>query len=291
MAHTKLTKKQIFTRIILRLFLITLGACIYALGLEGFLIPNSFMDGGVTGVSIMVSSLTGGNLSLLLILFNIPFLFFAYKLMGKKFTIFSLYGIIILSLATALFRDIPAFTDEMLLATIFGGGMLGVGLGIVIRYGAAMDGSEILGVVLASKFPFNVSDFIMAFNVIVFTCGGFVFGGEAAMYSVVAYIIAARLMDTIVDGFNELSSFHIITNKAEEMGSSIVEELGKTVTYVNAEGGYSGNHMKIIYVIVSRLEEAQLRDLINDIDEHAFVSVSTVNEVKGQLFKKKKAHA
>lgn len=289
MAQTKLTKQQIFTRIILRLFLITLGAVIYALGLEGFLIPNSFMDGGVTGVSIIVSSLTNGNLSLFLILFNIPFLFFAYKLMGKKFTIFSLYGIIILSISTAIFRDIPTFTDEMLLATIFGGGMLGIGLGIVIRYGAAMDGSEILGVVLAGKFPFNVSDFIMAFNVIVFTIGGFVFGGEAAMYSVVAYIIAAKVMDTVVDGFNELSAFHIITDQADEMGNAIVEELGKTVTYLSAEGGHSGEQMKVIYVVVSILEESKLRDLIDDVDEHAFVSVSTVNEVKGKLFKKKMA--
>ena len=287
MPQTKLTKQQIFTRIILRTFLITIGACIYALGLEGFLIPNSFMDGGVTGISIIVSSLTGGSLSLFLILFNIPFLFFAYKLMGKKFTIFSLYGIIVLSIATALFHDIPAFTDEMLLATIFGGGMLGIGLGIVIRYGAAMDGSEILGVVLASKLPFNVSDFIMAFNVIVFTVGGFVFGGEAAMYSVLAYMIAAKLMDTVVDGFNELSAFHIITEHVDEMGQAIVEELGKTVTYLKGERGFSGNETKIIYVVVSRLEEAQLRDVIDDIDEHAFVSVSTVNEVKGKLFKKR----
>lgn len=287
MAQTKLTKRQIFTRIILRLFLITIGACIYALGLEGFLIPNSFMDGGVTGISIMISSITGGSLSLFLILLNLPFLFFAYKLMGKKFTIFSLYGIIVLSIATALFRDIPAFTDEMLLATIFGGGMLGIGLGIVIRYGAAMNGSEILGVLLASKLPFNVSDFIMAFNVIVFICGGFVFGGEAAMYSVLAYMIAAKLMDTIVDGFNELSAFHIITDHVDEMGTAIVRELGKTVTYLSGEGGYSGNRTKIIYVVVSRLEEAQLRDLIDDIDEHAFVSVSTVNEVKGQSFKRR----
>lgn len=287
MAQTKLTKRQIFTRIILRLFLITIGACIYALGLEGFLIPNSFMDGGVTGISIMISSITGGSLSLFLILLNLPFLFFAYKLMGKKFTIFSLYGIIVLSIATALFRDIPAFTDEMLLATIFGGGMLGIGLGIVIRYGAAMNGSEILGVLLASKLPFNVSDFIMAFNVIVFICGGFVFGGEAAMYSVLAYMIAAKLMDTIVDGFNELSAFHIITDHVDEMGTAIVRELGKTVTYLSGEGGYSGNRTKIIYVVVSRLEEAQLRDLIDDINEHAFVSVSTVNEVKGQSFKRR----
>lgn len=288
MGHTKLTKKQIFTRVILRLFLITLGAFIYALGLEGFLIPNSFMDGGVTGVSIIASHLTAGSLSIFLILFNIPFLFFAYKLMGKKFTVFSLYGIIVLSIATAVFRNIPVFTDEMLLATIFGGGMLGIGLGIVIRYGAAMDGSEILGVVLSSKFPFNVSDFIMAFNIIVFTVGGFVFGAEAAMYSVVAYLIAAKVMDTVVDGFNQLSSFYIITDKAEEMGQAIVEELGKTVTYMHAEGGYSKNQIKIIYVIVSILEESQLRDLINDIDEHAFVSVSTVNEVKGKLFNKRK---
>lgn len=287
MAQTKLTKRQIFTRIILRLFLITIGACIYALGLEGFLIPNSFMDGGVTGISIMISSITGGSLSLFLILLNLPFLFFAYKLMGKKFTIFSLYGIIVLSIATALFRDIPAFTDEMLLATIFGGGMLGIGLGIVIRYGASMNGSEILGVLLASKLPFNVSDFIMAFNVIVFICGGFVFGGEAAMYSVLAYMIAAKLMDTIVDGFNELSAFHIITDHVDEMGTAIVRELGKTVTYLSGEGGYSGNRTKIIYVVISRLEEAQLRDLIDDINEHAFVSVSTVNEVKGQSFKRR----
>src|SRR5690606_26539204 len=125
MEQTKLTKWQIFIRIIFRLFLITVGACIYALGLDGFF-PNSFMDGGITGISIMISGITGGSLSHFLILLNLPFLFFAYKLMGKKFSIFSLYGIIVLSIATALFRDILLFTDEMLLAAIFGGGCLGL---------------------------------------------------------------------------------------------------------------------------------------------------------------------
>lgn len=284
----ELTKGMIIRRIIFRLIIIAIGAFIYALGLEGFLIPNSFMDGGVTGISIMLSSITGIKLSIFLVILNIPFLIFAYKSLGKQFTFYSLYGIIVLSIATAIFHDLPAFTDEMLLATIFGGGVLGIGLGIVIRYGAAMDGAEILSVVVAEKTPFNVSDILMGFNIIVFTCGGFVFGWEAAMYSVLAYLIAAKMMDSVVEGFGEVKAFHVVSDHAKEIGEAIIHQLGKTVTYLNAEGGFSSDQRQVIYVVVSRLQEMKLKDLINAIDENAFIAVTNVSEVKGKMFKKRK---
>lgn len=287
MPQTYVTKQQIVLRTVFRLVMITIGAFIYAVGLEGFLIPNMFMDGGVVGISIILSRITGIALSIFIILLNIPFLIFAYKKMGKQFTIFSLYGIIILSSATALLHHIPAFTDDLLLATIFGGGTLGVGLGFVIRFGGAMDGSEILGVVLDRKLPFSTSDIIFGFNIIVFSAGAFLFGAESAMYSVVAFVIATRLMNIVEIGLGDMKAVHIISDYSQQIGDAIVSQMGSTVTYFEARGGYSAEKKLVIYTIIPRLQEAKLKDLINEIDEYAFVSFSDVNEVKGRMLKKK----
>lgn len=282
-----MTKKPCFTKIFTRLGLITIGSFIYALALQGFLLPNDIMDGGITGISILLSEITGLSLPIFIILLNIPFLFFAYKSIGVRFGLFSFYGVVCLSLATALFSNIPAFTNDMLLTTIIGGGILGIGLGIVIRFGATMDGSEILAVVLTKKSILSVGSFIMAFNVFVFVCGGFIFSWETAMYSVLSYIIAAKMLDNVAEGFSEMKSFHIITSTPKELGDAIVKEFGKTVTYLNAKGGFSGEEKEIIYTVISRLEESKMKDLINDIDEHAFVSITNVSEVKGRLFREK----
>lgn len=287
MPQTHLTKKQTVSRIIFRLLMITIGALIYAVGLEGFLIPNMFMDGGVVGISIILSRITGVALSIFIIILNIPFLIFAYRRMGKQFTIFSLYGIVILSIATALLHHIPAFTHDLLLATMFGGGTLGVGLGLVIRFGGAMDGSEILGVVLDRKLPFSTSDIIFGFNIIVFGTGGFLFGAESAMYSVMAFIIAARLMNIVEVGLGDMKSVHIISDHAQEIGDAIVRQLGNSVTYLEAKGGYTAEKKQVIYAVIPRLQESKLKDLINEIDEFAFISLADVNEVKGRMQKKK----
>ena len=286
MPQMHLTKKQLILRVIFRLILMTTGAFIYALGLEGFLIPNMFMDGGVTGISIMLSRITGVALSVFLVVLNIPFLIFAYKAMGKQFTFFSLYGIIVLSIATALLHHMPALTHDLLLATIFGGGTLGVGLGLVIRFGGAMDGSEILGVVLNRKLPFSTSDIIFGFNIIVFTIGGFLFGWESAMYSVIAFVIATRLMNIVEVGLGDMKAVHIVSDVPQQIGEAIVAQLGTTVTYLEARGGFSGEKKLVIYTIVSRLEESKLKDIVNDIDDTAFISISDVNEVKGRMFKR-----
>lgn len=287
MAQQQLTKKQLTLRIIFRLFIIAIGATIYAYGLGAFLIPNMFMDGGVVGISIIISRITGISLSILLIVLNIPFLIFAYRRMGKQFTFFSLYGIIVLSIASALFHHLPAITDDLLLATIFGGGMLGVGLGIVIRFGGAMDGSEILGVVLDRKLPFSTSDIIFAFNIIVFSAGAFLFGIESAMYSVMAFIIAAQMMNIVEVGLGDMKAVHIVSDIPQQIGEAIVAQLGCTVTYLEARGGYTAEKKLVIYTIIPRLQESKLKDLINEIDEYAFVAFSDVNEVKGRMQKKK----
>lgn len=280
-------KKRTITRIVGRLVLITIGAFLMALALEGFLIPNTMMDGGIMGISIILSQITGMSLPVFIIILNLPFLYFGYKMIGKKFALLTSYGITILSISTALLHHIDPFTEEMLLATLFGGGLLGVGVGLVIRYGGALDGSEILAVVLTNKLPFSVGDIVMFFNVFVFAWGGFVFGWDRAMYSVISYLIAAKALDIVVDGMSEMKSVHIISDYNQQIGEAIVSSLGRGVTYFKGQGAYSGKEKRVIYCVISRLEESKLKDIVTEIDENAFLTFSSVSEVHGGRFKKK----
>ncbi|OIK09006.1 YitT family protein [Bacillus sp. MUM 13] len=285
-AHRKLTKRQILQRGLL----ITLGAVLMSVGLEIFLVPNNVIDGGITGISIMLSYLTGLKLGVFIFVLNLPFFFIGYKQIGKTFAISTLFGIFILSISTALLHPVPAFTQDILLATIFGGIILGVGVGIVIRYGGSLDGTEILAILANKKVPFSVGEIIMFFNLFILGSAGFVFSWDRAMYSILAYFAAYKTMDIVIAGLDESKSIWIISDEYEEIGEAILNRLGRGVTYLTGEGAYSGDNKKVIFCVINRLEEAKLKDIVTNFDPSAFLAVGDIAEVRGGRFKKKDIH-
>lgn len=284
--HKGLTKKKIFQRILL----ITLGAILMGVGLEIFLVPNKVIDGGITGISIMLSYMTGWKLGIFLFLFNIPFIFLGYKQIGKTFALSTLYGIVILSITTTILHPVPAFTQDILLATVFGGILLGAGVGLVIRYGGSLDGTEILAILFNNKLPFSVGEIIMFFNLFILGSAGFVFSWDRAMYSLIAYFVAYKTIDITITGLDESKSVWIISDNASQIGDAIMNRLGRGVTYLNGEGAYSGDHKKVIFCVINRLEEAKLKEIVTENDDSAFLAVADIAEVRGGRFKKKDIH-
>ena len=282
----KLSKTNVFKRVIA----IFIGAVLMATGLEIFLVPNNVIDGGVTGISIMLSHISGLPLGLFIFILNLPFFYLGYKQIGKTFAISSVFGIIVLSIFTSLFYPIPAFTDDILLAAIFGGIILGVGVGLVIRYGGALDGTEILAILINKKVPFSVGEIIMFFNLFILGAAGFVFTWDRAMYSILAYIIAFKTIDIVVLGLEQSKSAWIFSNKNKEIGDAILARLGRGVTYMNGEGAYSGDDTKVIFCVITRLEEAELKNIVDEIDTTAFLAIADIAEVRGGRNKKKDIH-
>lgn len=276
--------------LIKRMIFIIIGAVLAAIGLEIFLIPNQVIDGGIVGISIILSHLTGVKLGIFLFVLNIPFFFIGYKQIGKTFAISTIVGISVLSISTYFFHPIAAFTADILLATVFGGIILGTGVGIVIRYGGSLDGTEILSLLLNKKSPFSVGEIIMFFNLFILGSAGFVFGWDRALYSYIAYFIAFKTIDIVIQGLDESKSVWIISDKYSEIGDAIIARLGRGVTYFNGEGAYSREDKKVIFCIITRLEEAKLKSIVEEIDKSAFLAIGNISEVRGGRFKKKDIH-
>lgn len=263
----------------INIIFITLGAFLAAFALECFLVPNQIIDGGIVGVSIMASYVTKLNLGMFLIAFNMPFVLLALNEFGKKFVTMAFYSVSILALFVNFFHKIPAITDDLLLAALFGGGILGTGVGIVLKNSACMDGTEILAMKISKKYPFSVGEIIMFINVFIFITAGFLYGWEQAMYSTLAYLIAYRAIDNIVQGLSEEKSIRIISDKGPQIGQAIIQNLNKTVTYIEAQGGYSKAKKTMVYCVVPRIELYKLKELVTSIDENAFLSTENVHEV------------
>ncbi|UTH06869.1 YitT family protein [Macrococcoides canis] len=273
-----------------RFMFITIGAILMAIALELFLVPNKLLDGGIVGISIMVSHFLKLPIGLFIFILNIPFFYLGYKQIGKTFALSTLYGIGVLSIGTALLHPVPAFADEKFLVTIFGGVILGLGVGLVIRYGGSLDGTEILAILINNKTPFSVGEIVMVINFFIYTVAGFVFTWESAMYSVIAYFIAFKTIDIVQQGLDESKSVWIISDQYEEIGDAINDRLGRGVTYLKGEGAYTGDNKKVIFCVITRLEEFKLKDIVNHYDESAFVAIGNVSEVKGGRFKKRDIH-
>ena len=284
--HKGLTKRNLVKRIIL----ITLGAFLMAVGLESFLVPNQVIDGGITGISIMLSSLTHIKLGVFIFILNLPFIFIGYKQIGKTFAFSTMYGITVLSLSTALLHDAPMFTHDVLLASVFGGIVLGIGIGLVIRYGGSLDGTEILAILVNKNLPFSVGEIIMFCNVFILGSAGFVFGWNNAMYSLLAYFVAFKTIDVVIQGLEESKSAWIISDKHQEIGEALLARLGRGVTYFKGEGAYTGDEKKVIFCVITRLEEAKLKSIVEELDPEAFLAVSNISEVRGGRFKKQAIH-
>lgn len=280
----KIPLKKKIAQIIKKLLFLTIGSIVAAGAIEGFLAPNNIIDGGVIGISMIVNHLTDYNLGLLVALINLPFICLAFTKMGKKFVLQTFYAVAIFSTALNFFH--PYFvTKDLLLATVFGGIVLGAGVGIILKNEGSLDGTEILSLVLSKKIGLSVGEFIMGLNVFIYCAAGFAYKSwETAMYSMLTYFIASRVIDIVLDGLNSSKSVRIISDKSYEIGQALIERLDIGITYIYGQGGYSRVDKAIIYCIVSRLEMSNLKEVVREIDPHAFISVVDVHETYGARF-------
>jgi uncharacterized membrane-anchored protein YitT (DUF2179 family) len=278
-------------KIVMKALLVIIGGLIAAYGLESVLIPNNVSDGGVTGLSIVGSQLFGLPLGLLIAILNIPFIWLGYKQIGTRFAVFSVLGIASLAIGTSLMHHIPIIVQgDALLITVVGGIILGFGMGLALRNGGALDGIDMLAVLLARRLPFGTSDLILFLNMFVFIVVSFVFGLKGAILSAIAYFIASKVIAIVEEGLSGSKTFKIITTKPELMIEAIREELGRTATYKEVYGGFSNEQFKEITCVINRLEDSKIKEIIRTIDKNAFVTVYDVAEVKGGNFTKQDVH-
>ncbi|WP_239618946.1 YitT family protein [Cohnella mopanensis] len=282
--------KQTPLEIVRRVFLIIVGAILVGVALEIFLVNNSIIDGGITGISIMSSYLSGLPIGIFLFILNLPFLILGYRTIGKTFALSTLLGVIVLSISTTLLHPIEPFTDDIFLAAVFGGIFLGAGTGIVIRAGGSLDGTEIVAIILNRKSPFSVGQTVMFINLFILGSAGFVYSWDRAMFSMIAYYIAFKVIDLTIEGFDESKSCWIISDHHKDIGDAITARLGRGVTLLHGEGGYTGDQKKVIFCVITRLEEAKLKSIVNELDPAAFLAVGNIHDVKGGRFKKKDIH-
>lgn len=285
-----MTKRNSNLRIFKKYILLFIGSIIAAIGLEIFLVPNNIIDGGIVGISIMVSHVTGLPLSLFLVVLNIPFLYLGYAQIGKTFALSTLFSIVSLSYWVSVFHPIPGLTSDLFLAAIFGGIIVGIGVGLIIRYGGSLDGTEIVAILLDKRTSFSVGEIIMFFNLFILTSAGFVFSWDKAMYSLVAYFVAFKVIDTVIEGLDESKAVMIVSDKPDEIAETLMARLGRGVTVLHGEGGYTKERKDVLYCVITRLEMAKLKSIVDEVDENAFVTFNDVHEVMGGQFKKRAIH-
>ena len=271
---------------VLSYMFITIGILLASLALEIFLIPNRIIDGGITGISIILSFLTNINLSIFIIVINIPFLLLGFKHLGKNFLIRTTFAMIIFSFLLEQFKQVDVVTNDVLLATVFGGILLGIGVGFVIRYGACLDGVETIAILINKKTSFSVGQVILLVNLVIYMVAGIVFGWDRALYSIMTYFITYKIIDIVSEGLEQAKSALIITNHGDEIANSIYKKLGRTVTFIEGEGLISGKKV-VLYVVVTRIELRELKKIIEDDDGSAFMTITDVSEIVGQHIKKK----
>ncbi|OGI01163.1 MAG: hypothetical protein A2Y25_09025 [Candidatus Melainabacteria bacterium GWF2_37_15] len=264
-----------------RIFFLCVGVILVAIGLEQFLVPNNIIDGGIVGISIITSYVTKLPLGMFIILFNLPFLFFGYKHLGKTFLFSSLFSIGFLSIAVTFLHHFPKVTGDLLLSCIFGGIIIGIGLGIIFRNSGSLDGTEIVAMTISKKISFSVGEIIMFFNIFILGSAGVVFGWDRAMYSLIAFFIIFKTIDMVLEGLDESKSIIIVSDYYEEIASAIMTHLERGVTFIEGQGGYTKEPKKIIFCVITRLELAEMKHLVSEIDPKAFMAIENVHEVSG----------
>lgn len=260
------------------------GAALAAFSIEEFLVPCLILDGGVVGISIIISSLTPLSLSLVTIVLNIPFLLIGTKRMGKTFVIKSFFSMLVFSVCLSLFAKMDNATEDYLLAVCFGGTLLGLGVGIVIRFGGCLDGTEVVAIILNKRFQLPVGRTVLVFNVIIYSVAGVLFGLDRAMYSLLTYFITSKVIDMVETGVDRAKAATIITDDAEEIARLIYERLGRTVTKMNGVGLVSGEK-EILYCVITSFEVWELKSIISSVDRSAFITITDVSEIIGKHIK------
>lgn len=282
----KKTRVQIFREYIRRAFFITLGAFITAVALEAFLLPNDIIDGGVIGISMMVHHVTSWNLGLVIFCINIPFILMALTTLGRQFVIQTFFANSMLAIATNVLPNFTV-TEEPLLITVFGGIILGIGVGLILRNSACLDGTEIVSMNLSKKFKvLSVGEFLMSINFFIYMGAGFMFGWEKALFAILTYYIASRVIDAVLEGLDKSKSVRIVSEFYKEIGNEIMKELDTSVTYMRTMGGYSKQEKILTFCVVNKFEMAKLKDIVHSIDPRAFIVTEDVHEVEGIRVKK-----
>ncbi len=264
----------------------TLGAIIAAFAIEEFLVPCTILDGGVVGIGIIISTLSKIPLSVLTICLNVPFLVFGARKLGKMFIAKSAYSMAVFSVFLDVFSHIGNVTEEYLLAVCFGGVILGIGVGLVIKFGGCLDGTETAAILLNKKTNFSVGNFVLICNVVIFAAAGIVLRSfDRAMYSLLTYFITSKVLDIVESGMEQTKAAMIITNDAKDISEKIYTRLGRTVTIMEGEGLVTGKKV-VLYCVLTRFEIHELKDIIKTIDSSAFIAVSDVSEIIGNHVKK-----
>jgi uncharacterized membrane-anchored protein YitT (DUF2179 family) len=272
-----------------RLLFVIIGAVLVSISLEIFLIPNNIIDGGVVGISIMASYLTKLPLGLFTLLLNLPFIVVGYRQIGKTFAFVTIFANILLSIGVSFLHPVPGLTNDILLAAVFGGVIIGIGVGLIIKYGGSLDGTEIIAIILDRKTDFSIGEIVMFFNLFILSSAGFVFGWDRAMYSLITYFIAFKTIDITVEGLDESKGVVIVSEQYREITLAIRDRLGRGSTQLlSAEKG-KGNASNVIYVVVTRLEIAKLKSIVHGFDQDALMTINSV-EVYGKRYKKKAIH-
>ncbi|GAB4450841.1 MAG: YitT family protein [Bacteroidia bacterium] len=293
--HYLLAKKIIILKKELKRFLkdvilIVLSVFLAAFGFKGFLLTNQFIDGGATGISLLLSFITQLPLYVFIILVNIPFIILAYKVMGKNFAIRSAFSISLLSFILAVV-PFPNVTDDNILVSIFGGFFLGAGIGFAIRGGTVIDGTEILAIYLSKKFGSTIGDVITIINVVIFSFAAYFLGVDKALYSMITYLSASKTLDFIVEGFDEYLGMTIISNHSNEIKEMLITKLNKSVTIYKGQKGLNQSHIHqeidIIYTVITRLEINKINSEIEKIDPNAFIVMDRIKDIKGGVLKRK----
>lgn len=281
---SKIENKQL--RSIINIIALTVGTIIAAFALECFLIPNTILDGGITGVSIILYKLFKIPLGLLVVVLNIPFVFIGYKNLGKRFLFRTTYSMLCFALFLSFFEMFDPFTEEILLATVFGGAILGMGVGIVIHFGGCVDGTESVAIVVSKKTSLSVGQVVLVFNLIIYTIAGFIFGFDRAMYSLLTYFITFKVIDFVSEGLEQAKAAMIITEKGTSLSSEIYKRLGRTTTTIKGKGLISGEK-EVLYCVLTRIEIFELRHIVEEMDESAFITILDVSDIIGNHIKSK----
>ncbi|MGL2994539.1 YitT family protein [Flavobacterium sp. TSSA_36] len=272
-----------------------IGVAFIILALKGFMIPNKFLDGGVIGISILIHEVTHWPFGILVLLLNVPFLFLGHRLLGITFAVQSLITFLLIAFGMTFFH-FDAVTSDPLLIALFGGCLIGVGMGLCIRSGAVADGIEILALLTTRKIGLNVSEVIFALNTLLFLAAAWTFGIGTALYSIVTYFSAVKALDYISHGVEQYTALHIISSKSEEIKELIVKKFGKGITIIKGERGYLPESFEVkvdcdvIVTIVTRLELLRIKDEIEIIDPQAFTYIQFIKEASGGILRVRRKH-
>lgn len=266
---------------LLEYIMLTIGSVIVAVGLELILAPNGLVDGGVTALSIMANRVWGLPIWAVFILLNFPTLVFSAKYMGKKFVIRTIYANIITSIALIILAPMPAITSSEVLIVLYGGLLLGTGVGLVVKAGGAVDGTEMLAIFINKRYNISISTFLLAINAVILAGAAFVFTLEKAMFSIAIFYIVSKLIDFILDGVNQGKSVMIISDKPDEVAYSLMKDLDAQITFLYGQGGFSKEERKLIYCITNRFMYPKLKDVVLTIDPSAVLEASYVSETAG----------